>query len=105
MATLLDYCSLVRSKNAGLFTPTFDFMCHDQHTYDALTNTGILNRALFAELFNSSEHEILVVNHPRALAVKVSLPRPTVQGDLHDSDCYAGQQYAPPMELQLPDIP
>ncbi|MCX4418377.1 DUF4387 domain-containing protein [Streptomyces mirabilis] len=105
MATLLDYCSLVRSKNAGPFTLTFDFMCHDQHTYEALTNTGILNRALFAGLFNTSENEILVVNHPRALAVKVSLPRPSAQGAQHDSDCYAGQQYAPLMELQLPELP
>ncbi|WP_079174643.1 DUF4387 family protein [Streptomyces mirabilis] len=38
-----------------------------------------------------------MVNHPRALAVKVSLPRPSVQGDQHDSDCYADQQYAPLM--------
>lgn len=105
MATLLDYCSLVRSKNAGPFTLTFDFMCRDQHTYEALTNTAILNRALFAGLFNTSEHEIQVVNNPLALAVKVSLPRPCVQGDLHDSDCYAGQQYAPLMELRLPELP
>ncbi|MFE5096903.1 DUF4387 domain-containing protein [Streptomyces sp. NPDC056638] len=105
MTTLLDYCSLVRSKNAGPFTLTFDFMCRDQHTYEALINTGILNQTLFAELFNASENEILVVNHPRALAVKVSLPRPCVQGDLHDSDCYAGQQYAPLMQLQLPELP
>ncbi|MGW6358562.1 DUF4387 domain-containing protein [Streptomyces sp. NPDC055092] len=105
MATLLDYCSLVRSKNAGPFTLTFDFMCRDQHTYEALTNAGILNRSLFADLFDTSEHEILVVNHPLALAVKVSLPRPFVQGDLEDSDCYAGQQYAPLMELHLPELP
>ncbi|MFD9187181.1 DUF4387 family protein [Streptomyces phaeochromogenes] len=66
---------------------------------------GILNRTLFAGLFDTSENEILVVNHPHALAVKVSLPRPSVQGDQHDSDCYAGQQYAPLMELQLPELP
>ncbi|MEU2872774.1 DUF4387 family protein [Streptomyces olivoreticuli] len=105
MATLLDYCSLVRSKNAGPFTLTFDFMCHDQRTYEALTITGILDRTLFATLFDTSENEILVVNHPLALAVKVSLPRPSIQGDLHDSDCYAGQQYAPLMQLQLPELP
>ncbi|MGW0655305.1 DUF4387 domain-containing protein [Streptomyces umbrinus] len=105
MTTLLDYCSLVRSKNAGPFTLTLDFMCHNQRTYEALTSTGILNRTLFAGLFNTDENEILVVNHPYALAVKVSLPRPSVQGDQHDSDCYAGQQYAPLMELQLPELP
>ncbi|WP_436947174.1 DUF4387 family protein [Streptomyces sp. SudanB52_2052] len=43
MTTLLDYCSLVRSKNAGPFTLTFDFMCHDQAAYDALVASGFLN--------------------------------------------------------------
>ncbi|MFC9328846.1 DUF4387 domain-containing protein [Kitasatospora sp. NPDC057015] len=102
MATLTDYCSLVRSKNAGPFTLTFDFMCHDQAAYDALVATGFLNEGLFASLYNTDPDRILVVNHRHALAVKVSLPRPTVQGDLHDSDCYAGQQYAPLMDMELP---
>ncbi|WP_069628174.1 DUF4387 domain-containing protein [Streptomyces niveus] len=101
MATLLDYCSLVRSKNAGPFTLTFDFMCHDQGAYEALVATGFLNKDLFAALYDADPEQILVVNHPLALAVKVSLPRPTVQGDLHDTDCYAGQQYAPLMDMEV----
>ncbi|MEU0966797.1 DUF4387 domain-containing protein [Streptomyces sp. NPDC005917] len=103
MATLLDYCSLVRSKNAGPFALTFDFMCRDQAAYDALTTTGFLNKDLFATLFDTAPEHILLVHHPLALAVKVSLPRPTTQGDLRDNDCYAGQQYAPLMDMQLPD--
>ncbi|MFC9842760.1 DUF4387 domain-containing protein [Streptomyces sp. NPDC060223] len=105
MATLIDYCSLVRSKNAGPFTLTLDFMCHDEHTYRALVDTGFLNQELFAGLFGTDAERILLVNHPLALAVKVSLPRPTVQGDLRDSDCYAGQQYAPLMAMKLPELP
>ncbi|WRZ78390.1 DUF4387 domain-containing protein (plasmid) [Streptomyces sp. NBC_01237] len=71
-------------------------------TYQALVDTGFLTPTLFAGLFGTAEDEILVVNHPLALAVKVSLPRPTTQGDLRDSDCYAGQQYAPLMAMNLP---
>lgn len=102
MATLLDYCSLIRSKNAGPFTLTFDFMCHDEASYDALTATGFLSPALFASLYGTAPEDVQVVTHPLALAVKVSLPRPATQGDLHDPDCYAGQQYAPLMDMQLP---
>jgi hypothetical protein len=101
MATLLDYCSLVRSKNAGPFTVTFDFMCHDRAAYDTLVATGFLNKDLFARLYGTDLADILLVNHPAALAVKVSLPRPHVQGDARDSDCYAGQQYAPLMDLTV----
>ncbi|MFC9647169.1 MULTISPECIES: DUF4387 domain-containing protein [unclassified Streptomyces] len=103
MATLLDYCSLVRSKNAGPFTLTFDFMCHDEHTYRSLVALDVLTTALFADLFGTDASEVRVIAHPLALAVKVSLPRPTVQGSTHDSDCYAGQQYAPLMAMKLPD--
>ncbi|MBP8531831.1 MFS transporter [Streptomyces sp. MK37H] len=35
------------------------------------------------------------------LGRKVSLPRPTVQGGPHDTDCYAGQQYAPLMDMEI----
>ncbi|MFJ5262604.1 DUF4387 domain-containing protein [Streptomyces sp. NPDC088387] len=102
MTTLLDHCSLIRSKNAGPFTLTFDFMCHDHAAYDALVATGFLNQALFAALYGIAPERILVVNHPHALAVKVSLPRPTVQGDIHDTDCYGGQQYGPLMDMEIP---
>ncbi|WP_376765995.1 DUF4387 family protein [Amycolatopsis pithecellobii] len=37
--------------------------------------------------------------------MKVSLPRPTPQGNLGESDTYAGQQYAPLMQLRLPEPP
>ena len=105
MATLLDYCSLVRSKNAGPFTLTFDFMCHDEHTYRSLVALDVLSSDLFAGLFHTEPSRIRVIAHPHALAVKVSLPRPTVQGSPTDSDCYAGQQYAPLMDLELPQVP
>ncbi|MEU6986461.1 DUF4387 family protein [Streptomyces sp. NPDC046324] len=56
---------------------------------------------LFATLYNTDPEKILLVNHPLALAVKVSLPRPTVQGDRRDTDCYAGQQYAPLLDMEV----
>jgi len=41
------------------------------------------------------------VFHERALALKVSLPRPKVQCAPDETDCYAGQQYAPLLDLEL----
>ncbi|MFF4767476.1 DUF4387 domain-containing protein [Streptomyces sp. NPDC001255] len=105
MATLLDLCSLVRSKNAGPFTLTFDFMCHDEAAYAALTASGFLTKDLFSRLYGADPAHILLVHHPRALAVKVSLPRPEIQGSLRDADCYAGQQYAPLMDLAFGAAP
>ncbi|MDX6740657.1 DUF4387 domain-containing protein [Actinocorallia sp. A-T 12471] len=104
MATLLDYCALVRSKNAGPFTLTFDFMAKDEFTFAALCATGALHPGLFASLFHVAEGDVAVTAVPAALAIKVSLPRPVVQGARGDSDTYAGQQYGPLMALTLPEL-
>jgi len=37
-----------------------------------------------------------------ACAIKASIPRPSVQGDLLDSDGHGGQQYAPLMDIEIP---
>jgi hypothetical protein len=105
VTTLLDLCSLIRSKNAGPFVLTFDFMCRDQQSYRTLRASGLLTPQLFADLYGADPDQVLVVHHDRAQAVKVSLPRPVRQGDIHDSDSYGGQQYAPLVDLEVPVHP
>jgi len=34
-------------------------------------------------------------------AIKVSLPRPVVQGALNDTDLHAGQQYIPLLSIEI----
>ena len=101
MGTILDYCTLVRSKNAGPFVLTFDFMFRDQAAYEHVRDSGVLTAELFARLYRIAEERITLVFHERALALKVSLPRPQVQMAPDDADCYAGQQYAPLLDLEI----
>lgn len=84
MTRLIDLCSLIRSKNAGPFWLTFDFVARDQKTYDVLRTCGVLHPQLFADLYGADPTTVLLVHHDRAQAVKVSLPRPVRQGDLQD---------------------
>jgi hypothetical protein len=91
---LLELCALVRSKNAGPFELTFDFMARDETAYRELRDSRILTAALFAHLFAVAEERVTFFAHDAALAIKVSIPRPVVQGSLADADCYGGQQYA-----------
>ncbi|MEY9895150.1 hypothetical protein ABIA31_008839 [Catenulispora sp. MAP5-51] len=99
---LLDLCSLIRSKNAGPFVLTFDFMCRDAESYATLRASGVLSPQLFAELYGGDPNDVLVVHHDRAEAVKVSMPRPVRQGGIRDSDSYGGQLYAPLVDLEVP---
>ncbi|MFC1935705.1 DUF4387 family protein [Chloroflexota bacterium] len=47
--------------------------------------------------------DILFFECDNALAIKFSIPRPVFSGDLEDSDVYGGQQYAPLLDIELPD--
>jgi hypothetical protein len=36
------------------------------------------------------------------LAIKASIPRPVIQGDVGDSDGHGGQQFIPLMDIDIP---
>jgi hypothetical protein len=92
--TLPQLCSLIRSKNAGPFVLTFDFMARDESAYRQLCASGLLSARLFARLFHIAEDQVGYYELDAAQAVKVTIPRPVTQGSLADADCYGGQQYA-----------
>lgn len=101
MKTLFDLCSLVRSKNAGPFTLTFDVMFSSPENYARAKAAQAITPGLMSKLYGVMEQDILVVYHDAALAIKVSMPRPIVQCDPGDGDCYGGQQYAPLLTIEI----
>ena len=103
MAKLWEVTKLVRSKNAGPFVLTFDIMFDDPETYKRVRDSGVLNKQLVARIYNQQEEDVLFFNVDNALAIKFSIPRPTFSGDLDDSDVYGGQQYAPLLDIEVPD--
>ena len=103
MATLGELARLIRSKNAGPFTLTFDIMFEDEATYRRVIAAEVVTPRSFAALYRVPVDDVLLVHHDAARAIKVSIPRPVVQGDLDDADCYGGQQFGPLVELSVPD--
>ncbi|MFC8597131.1 DUF4387 domain-containing protein [Isoptericola sp. NPDC057191] len=103
MTALVELCSLIRSKNAGPFTLTFDIMLGDQAAYDRVVGSGILTPDLFASLYGADAATVRVFEHPAALAVKASMPRPVIQGSAGDVDCYGGQQHALLLDVDVPE--
>jgi hypothetical protein len=101
MATLLDLCSLIRSKNAGPFVLTFDVMFSSQENYERAKRTQPLTKHLLAQIYGQREADITLVYHDHALAIKASMPRPVFQGELQDGDCYGGQQYVPLLQIEV----
>ena len=103
MARLGDLARLIRSKNAGAFMLTFDVMFDDDATYQRVLKSKVLTKEKFAKIYQVPEEDVLFFEHEAAKAIKISIPRPTIQGARDDGDAYGGQQHAPLVELELPD--
>ena len=102
MTRLASLARLIRSKNAGPFVLTFDIMFDDQQTYQRVRDSGVLNRDTVASLYSIAPAKVQFFYCDHALAVKASIPRPIIQGDVGDSDGHGGQQYAPLMDIEIP---
>lgn len=102
MTQLADLARLIRSKNAGPFTLTFDVMFETQDVYDRVKASGAITQESVGSRFNVRPEKVQLFFCDNALAIKASIPRPISQGDLLDSDGHGGQQYAPLMTIDIP---
>jgi hypothetical protein len=103
MAKLGDLAQLMRSKNAGPFTLTFDIMFETEETFRRVCASQALTKRSFAALYKLPAEDVLFFEHEAARAIKISIPRPYVQGDRDDGDAYGGQQHAPLVDIEIPD--
>jgi hypothetical protein len=99
---LAELTSLIRSKNAGPFSLTFDIMFSDEASYLRVKRSGQLNAEPFARLYGCPVASVRYFECDNALAFKFSIPRPITEGDLGDGDLHGGQQFAPLMAIEIP---
>lgn len=105
MARLRDLARLIRTKNAGPFLLTADIMFPDAATYRHVADSGVLSRELMARIFKVEVEQIRLFHYDPANAIKVTFPRRVTSGDLADSDLFGGQQFAPLVDIEVPDLP
>jgi hypothetical protein len=99
--TVGDLADLVRSKNAGPFWQTIDVFFADDETYRAVADNAALTTDAIARLYRVDADTVFIYRLPDIRVVKVSFPRPTVQGSRADRDMHAGQQHIPLAGLAL----
>lgn len=99
---LASLATLIRSKNAGPFSVTFDIMFSDEERYLMVKRSGVLNAKVFSKLYGCAPESVRFFECDNALAFKFSMPRPIFQGDLGDGDLHGGQQFVPLMEVEVP---
>jgi Domain of unknown function (DUF4387) len=99
--TVGDVAELVRSKNAGPFWLTLDIFCATDDAFAQVAAPGVLTEEKVASAYGSDPGLVRIFRLPALRVVKISLPRPTVQGHWSDRDMHAGQQQVPLMRLPL----
>ncbi len=102
MAKLWQVTKLIRSKNSGPFELTFDVIFKDDATYEKVRDAKIINAEWFARTYRLTPEVVSVINYDAASAIKITIPRPTISGDVDDTDVYGGQQYGPLVDLEVP---
>jgi Domain of unknown function (DUF4387) len=99
---LWESASLIRSKNAGPFVLTFDIMFPDRQTYEKVRDSGVLDREVVAAIYGVPVQDVDGYACDNALALKFSIPRRLPQGHYGDGDMHGGQQYAPLLDIEVP---
>ncbi len=102
MAKLWQVTKLIRSKNSGPFELTFDLIFRDDATYRKVRDAGVINAAWFARTYRIAPAVVVIIHYDAAAAIKITIPRPVVSGDVNDTDVFGGQQYGPLVDLDVP---
>ena len=100
---LPELAEVIRSKNAGPYELTLDIIFRTEEIYDQVVREGLITAEQIAALYHMSvERVISFVEFAPAKAIKITLERPGVCGDVGDSDVYGAQQHAPLLFLEIP---
>jgi len=102
MTQLHELARLIRSKNAGPFELTIDVMFESREAYERVVKSGMLSTERMARLYQVDPDLVQSFETSDALAIKISLPRPTPSGSLHDTDIFGGQFHSPIVRLDIP---
>ena len=102
MARLWEVAKLIRSKNAGPFELTFDVIFKDREIYEKVRDARLINAEWFARVYQLTPEVVQIINYDAASAIKITIPRPTISGDVDDTDVFGGQQHGPLVDLEVP---
>ena len=103
---LAELAKTVRSKNAGVDKITFDVIFADRVPYERVKTSGVLTRETVARLYAIAPDRICdFVEFDPANAIKFTIYRLTPSGSAGDPDIFGSQQYAPLLDIDVPDDP
>jgi Domain of unknown function (DUF4387) len=101
---LRDVVTSLSSKNAGNFHLTYDIGFPDEATYERFRDGNILDARSVAAAFGMEKSEVVsVIAFDPGRVIKVNVRRQRASGDPGETDVFGAQQYAPLLDLEVPD--
>lgn len=92
---------MLRSKNAGPFSLTFDIIFHNQEDYHKVVQCNVISKEKIARLYGCEINQVQIFEYEKVSSIKVSIPRQTPSGAIHDTDVFGAQQHVPLMMLEI----
>ena len=99
MTKLGDIAQKVRSKNAGPFWLTLDIFCGTPDVFDVVCQR--LHTVKVAEVLGADSQTLKRFDISQLCVIKISLPRPHIQGHIHDRDMHGASYAALLAELEI----
>ena len=101
---LSELAKTIRSKNAGVDKITFDIIFRDRENYERVKRARVLTRETMAALYGIPLVRISdFVEYDPGYAIKITIYRLTPSGSAGDGDIFGAQQYAPLLDLEVPE--
>lgn len=101
---LSELAKTIRSKNAGVNKITFDIIFRERAAYERVKRSGAIRRERIAALYRIEDARISdFVEYEPGLAIKFTIYRLRPSGSAGDADIFGAQQYAPLLDIEIPD--
>lgn len=101
---LSQLAKTVRSKNAGVDLITFDIIFRERVAYERVKRAKVLTRESVAQLYGLAPERIVdFVEFDPGYAIKFTITRLRPSGSPGDPDIFGSQQYAPLLDVDVPD--
>jgi hypothetical protein len=95
----------VKSGNAGATHFTFDIGFDRREVFEHVYNSGVVSKDAIARIYGISSDVVQTFAYYPSLTIKITIPRPTISGGAAERDFDGTQQFAPLLDLDVPDAP
>ena len=99
MKKLVDYCIILRSKNAGPLFITFDLIFEGSDEMEYVMKN--LKKSDVAEAYGIDEKDIDIIAYKVVNSIKITFPRQNISGSLCDRDVYGCQMHMPLANIEI----